>query len=444
MPNSNNTRPLQFRMPKSTNFFYGWWIVCVAVVLLTLMSLCVFRGMGVLMVVLQENFKWSRTQISFGALLSRVEGAALGPIEGFLIDKIGARKMIIIGFAIMALGFVLFSLIQSLWQFYVVFILITLGSGIGGWLAIVSVINSWFVQRRSIAMAGAMSGIHVAGFFLPIYAIAMGGNFRTTSLVIGIFILAVAVPCVKVMRNRPEDVGLVPDGVTNSGEVSQKEKDNLTNPQPKTTQDITDTGSDFTVKQALLTPVFWILTIAHVSSTVSIVTLSLHLTPRVTDMLEPVFGSRAEALTTASTVETTCSLVALPTIFIAGWLGDKISKKNMIVFFLALQGLSTVVLSLASSLSMAFVFAIMYGIAFGGRIPIITAIRGEYFGRSSFATIMGWSMLPNGILMAIAPVWAGWMYDNYGSYTVPFLTYSVFTLAGAFIMFFAKKPSVPS
>ena len=102
------------------------------------------------MVVLQENFKWSRTQISFGALLSRVEGAALGPIEGFLIDKIGARKMIIIGFAIMALGFVLFSLIQSLWQFYVVFILITLGSGIGGWLAIVSVINGWFVQRLSL------------------------------------------------------------------------------------------------------------------------------------------------------------------------------------------------------------------------------------------------------------------------------------------------------
>ena len=315
--------------------------------------------------------------------------------------------------------------------------------GIGGWLAIVSVINGWFVQRRSIAMAGAMSGIHMAGFFLPIYAIAMGGNFRTTSLVIGIFILAVAVPCVKVMRNRPEDVGLVPDGVTNGGEVGQKEKDKLTNPQPETAQDITATGSDFTVKQALLTPVFWILTIAHISSTISIVTLSLHLTPRVTDMLEPVFGSRAEALTTASTVETTCSLVALPTIFIAGWLGDKISKKNMIVFFLALQGLSTVVLSLASSLSMAFVFAIMYGIAFGGRIPIITAIRGEYFGRSSFATIMGWSMLPNGILMAIAPVWAGWMYDNYGSYTVPFLTYSVFTLAGAFIMFFAKKPSLP-
>ena len=440
MHNSNNTRHFKIQVPKFREFFYGWWIVAVAVILLTLMSLCVFRGMGVLMVVLQENFKWSRTQISFGALLSRVEGAALGPIEGVLIDKIGARKMIITGFSIMALGFVLFSLIQSLWQFYAVFILITLGSGIGGWLAIVSVINGWFVKRRSIAMAGAMSGIHVAGFFLPIYAMAMGSNFRTTSLVIGIFILSVAVPCVKIVRNRPEDMGLIPDGSNPFiGREKQKEFSQLSQ-DPKRQSDPQDLVEDFTVKQALLAPVFWILTVAHVSSTIAIVTLSLHLTPRVTDMLEPVFGSRAEALTTASTVETTCSLVALPAIFISGWLGDKISKKNLIVFFLALQGLSTIVLALANSLALAYVFAIMYGIAFGGRIPLITAIRGDYFGRSSFATIMGWSMLPNGILMAIAPVWAGWMYDNYGSYTVPFLTYSIFTLVGAFIMLFAKKP----
>ncbi|MBI51470.1 MAG: hypothetical protein CL781_09165 [Chloroflexi bacterium] len=440
MHNSNNTRHFKIQVPKFREFFYGWWIVAVAVILLTLMSLCVFRGMGVLMVVLQENFKWSRTQISFGALLSRVEGAALGPIEGVLIDKIGARKMIITGFSIMALGFVLFSLIQSLWQFYAVFILITLGSGIGGWLAIVSVINGWFVKRRSIAMAGAMSGIHVAGFFLPIYAMAMGSNFRTTSLVIGIFILSVAVPCVKIVRNRPEDMGLIPDGSNPFiGREKQKEFSQLSQ-DPKRQSDPQDLVEDFTVKQALLAPVFWILTVAHVSSTIAIVTLSLHLTPRVTDMLEPVFGSRADALTTASTVETTCSLVALPAIFISGWLGDKISKKNLIVFFLALQGLSTIVLALANSLVLAYVFAIMYGIAFGGRIPLITAIRGDYFGRSSFATIMGWSMLPNGILMAIAPVWAGWMYDNYGSYTVPFLTYSIFTLVGAFIMLFAKKP----
>ena len=101
-----------------SRIFYGWWLVGVGTFLLTLMSLSVFRGMGVMMVVLQKEFQWTRTQISIGTLLSRVEGAALGPIEGFLIDRIGARRMVLIGFIIMAFGFVLFSFIQSLYGIF--------------------------------------------------------------------------------------------------------------------------------------------------------------------------------------------------------------------------------------------------------------------------------------------------------------------------------------
>jgi MFS family permease len=99
-------------------------------------------------------------------------------------------------------------------------------------------------------------------------------------------------------------------------------------------------------------------------------------------------------------------------------------------------------LAFASGLGFAILFAILYGIAFGGRIPLMTSIRGEYFGRKAFATIMGWSMLPNGILMAIAPVWAGWMFDSYGSYTIPFVTYATLSIIGSVIMLFARKPNM--
>ena len=198
--------------PKSGGIFYGWWIVGVGVFLLTLQSLSVFRGMGVMLVVLQKEFSWSRTQISLGTLFGRVEGAALGPIEGFLVDRIGARRMILVGFAIMAVGFFLFSFIQNIWQFYAVFIIITLGSGLGGWLAIMSVINSWFKRKRSIAMAGAMSGINIAGFFLPLYAIAMESDFRMTAVILGGILLVVVVPAVKIIRNSPEEMGLLVDG----------------------------------------------------------------------------------------------------------------------------------------------------------------------------------------------------------------------------------------
>jgi hypothetical protein len=75
---------------KPGDIFHGWWLVVAGVFLLTIMSISVFRGMGVLLVVLQKEFQWSRTQISVGGLFSRVEGAALGPLEGLLIDKLGS------------------------------------------------------------------------------------------------------------------------------------------------------------------------------------------------------------------------------------------------------------------------------------------------------------------------------------------------------------------
>ena len=423
VPKNNQSESFEQRQdPKQ--FFYGWYLVAVGVFLLSISSLGVFRGMSPLMPVLQKNFGWTRTQISLSSLLTRVEGAALGPIEGFLIDRIGARKMVLIGFSIMAVGFVLFSFIQNLWQFYAVFILINLGNGIGGWLAVVTILNSWFRRKRTIAMAGAMSGILIAGIFVPPYTIALNHGFRVTVFVFGLIILAVALPCVKIIKNNPEELGLLPDGAETESDLDKSTPSKISQ----------DQEVEFTVGQALKTRVFWILTVAHVSSTISLATLSIHLMARLQDI--------GLSSTTASYIELVSSVVALPSLFVAGWLGDKVSKKYLVALFLFLQGISTIVLTVANGLPLALLFAVFYGIAFGGRIPLMTAIRGDYFGRKAFASIMGWSMLPNGILMAIAPVWAAWMFDTYGSYTVPFLSYAVINLAGALIMLVVKKPKL--
>ena len=329
VPKNNHSESLgQQSDPKQ--FFYGWYLVAVGVFLLSISSLGVFRGMSPLMPVLQNKFGWTRTQISLSSLLTMVEGAALGPIEGFLIDRIGARKMVLIGFSIMAVGFVLFSFIQSLWQFYAVFILINLGNGIGGWLAVVTILNSWFRRKRTIAMAGAMSGILIAGIFVPPYTIALNHDFRSTVFFFGLIILAVALPCVKVIKNNPEELGLVPDGVETK---SLQEKD-----APSKISE--DEEIEFTVGQALKTPVFWILTVAHVSSTISLATLSIHLMARLQDI--------GLSSTTASYIELVSSVVALPSLFVAGWLGDKVSKKYLVALFLFLQGISTIVLTVAN------------------------------------------------------------------------------------------------
>ena len=429
--------------------FYGWWLVGVASVMLTLMSLTVFQGLGTMLVALERQFGWSRTALSGAFSLARVEGAVLGPLEGVLVDRIGTRRMVLIGYVLMGLGFIWLSQIEylgglgllsrvplvptaaawlvreeSLVHFYAGFMVVTLGSGLGGWLALIAMVNNWFSRRRSFAMATAMSGIHLGGLLVPVLALGIEWvEFRGASLGIGVFLLAIIGPAAKVIRNHPEDIGLLPDGDL---AVQQREDTSVAH------EPVEDDEPDFTAMQAIRTPAFWMLTIAQVASSIAIVTLALHLVPKLTDT--------GMSLSAAGTVVLTYTVVALPTQFVSGYFADRLPKTIMIFAFLMLQGTAILIIALADSVFMAYTFAVMYGIGFGGRSPLTTAIRSDYFGRKAFATIMGLSQLPMNIGMIGAPLFAGYMFDTTGTYIVPFTTFAALTCLGAALMLFVKKP----
>ena len=103
------------------------------------------------------------------------------------------------------------SIDETLIHFYIAFLIITLGSGLGGWLAMISMVNNWFVRKRSLAIATAMSGIHIGGYL--VFALAYGVDnhgFEWTTLGIGVFLLAIIGPVSMAVRNRPEDMGAAP------------------------------------------------------------------------------------------------------------------------------------------------------------------------------------------------------------------------------------------
>jgi len=419
LPDPGKTRTRTLRSLFSTgDIFYGWWIVGVAAFLLTLMSLTVFQGLGTILVALERQFGWSRTALSGAFSLARVEGAILGPVEGLLVDRIGTQKMVLIGYILMGLGFIWLGQVKTLWVFYASFMTITLGSGLGGWLAIIALVNNWFTRKRSFAMASAMSGIHFGGLLVPLLALGIETfEFHGAATIIGVILLIAVGPAVKVIRNRPEDMGLQPDG--DSERLSESV---LTE----------DEEPDFTAGQALRTPAFWILTIMQVASSVAIVTLALHLVPKLTDM--------GMTLTGAGTVVLTYTIVALPSQFLSGYFADRLPKTLMIAIFLAIQGIAITIIAFADSVLLAYIFAVLYGIGFGGRNPLTTAIRGEYFGRKAFATIMGLSQFPMNIGMIGAPLFAGYMFDTTNSYVIPFSVFAILTFFGAFLMLFVKKP----
>ena len=406
--------------------FYGWKLVGICVFMLALMSVAVFQGLGTFLVALERQFQWSRTSLSLAFSLARGESAVLGPIEGWLIDRIGNRRMIVIGYVIMGVGFLMFSRVNSLWQFYLAFMVVTLGSGLGGWLAMISVVNNWFVRKRSLAIATAMSGVHLGGFMVWVLAYGVDNHgFRWTTLGIGVFLLAIIGPVSTAIRNRPEDIGLLPDG-RRKPQARESARDRQA--------DEYGDEPEFTARQALRTRAFWALTVVHLSSSISIVTLSIHLAPKLTDM--------GFSLSGAAVIPFVYTLVALPAQFLAGFIADRFPKQFVTFVFLMFQATGILVIALAESDVMAFLFAVLYGIGFGGRIPLLTAIRGEYFGRRAFATIMGLSQMPNNVAMIFAPLYAGLLYDTRDSYFIPFATFAVLAYLGAILMLAVKKPEL--
>ena len=186
---------------------------------MTIATVPLFHAMTVWAVALEQHFGWSRTQLGLALTLTRVEGGIMGPIEGYLTDKLGARRMVLFGLLILGVGFLLFWQVRTLWMFYLAFVVMAFGQGLGSWVPLMTTINNWFSKRRAMAMGWANVGSRF-GALLLVPAIAwaidpehnrLGWEF--TALVLGIVVLALAVPLSRLIRNRPADYNQYPDGI---------------------------------------------------------------------------------------------------------------------------------------------------------------------------------------------------------------------------------------
>ena len=410
--------------------FYGWTLVGVAAFVMVIGTVPLFQGMTAWFVVLESYFNWSRTQLSIAFSLSRVEGSIMGPISGYLIDRLGSRRMVLIGLVVAGGGFVIMSQMQNIWHFYIAFVVMSMGVGLGTWMPMMTVLNNWFVRNRSTAMALAMEGFLIGGMALvPLLAFAIDPDvsgrpgWRMTALAIGIFLVAVAFPLSRFVRNAPEPYGLFPDG----------------EPAARARQSAAASGEggsaeepDFTWQEAIRTGTFWLITMGHACSSIVIVTLTVHLGPMLDD--------RGFSLQTIGWVVGAYTGVAAVFTLIGGYVGDRLPIRLALFGFSVIQSASVVVLMLADDLWMAYLFAVLMGIGFGGRNPLTTAIRGVYFGRKAFASITGISMIPMNVMLLASPLFAGIMYDATQSYFIPMAVVAIVSLAGSSLFLFLGSP----
>ena len=391
-----------------------------------------FQGMTAWFVVLENQFGWSRTQLSGAFSLTRVEGSIMGPIGGYLIDRIGPRRMVLIGLLILGAGFLLWSRITNLWQFYLVFVVMSAGAGLGTWLPMMTVLNNWFNRRRSTAMALAMEGFSVGGVLLiPVLTWAIDPDFsnrpgwRATAAGIGLLVMVLSYPISRLIRNKPEDYGQHPDGIVPIRvHAGVREASHSASP-----------DFDYTWQEAIRTRSFWLITMGHACSSIVIVTLMVHLGPMLDD--------RGFSLQMVGWVVSTYTAVGAVFTLVGGYVGDRMPIRIAIFGFSAVQSIAVFVLLFANSIFLMFLFAVILGIGFGGRNPLTTAIRGAYFGRKAFASITGISMVPMNVLLFSSPLFAGIMFDIQGTYIVPFTVVAVVSLIGSALFLPLGAPEVP-
>jgi MFS family permease len=403
--------------------FYGWIIVIVGVVTQFFQGI-VSQGFATYLGPLNTDFGWSKAALAGPRSVTQIEGAITGPLEGFLVDKFGPRRVVAAGVFIMGLGFILFGATNSYWMFYLSSMVIALGTGLQGLLVMSVTVNNWFRRKRTISQSVMGLGYSMAGV-VGVPALVFIQNqmgWRASAYITALVIWAVGFPCAMLLRTGPEDVGSIPDGST-PDITSAKEND-------------VGDEYDFTLGEAVRTSAFWLLAFGWAIGNLGLLGAQVHLFLH----LESVGLSRA----TVSMVWMVASLSNIPARLIGGFFGDRLPKNIMHAVSMIFMAVAIYILAVADSSPLAFSYAVLFGIGWGMRTPIINAIQGEYFGRKSQGVIRGWLQTISLPIIIAAPIVAGWMADMQGTYRPTFIGMALVTLVGALLVFLATRPKPPA
>ncbi len=383
-----------------------------------------YYGFTAFFIPVAEEFEVGRGTLSLVFGLAGLEGAALGPLQGWVVDRYGPRRIMFAGIAVMGTGFLLLSYAQSIVMLFVYFIVfIAIGAGMGLMSPSFAAVANWFIRRRGAALGIAMSGIALGAVLVSLTNFLVETyDWRGAARIIAILVWVIGFPLASLMRHRPEQYGMLPDGAE----------------EPKSTPEGADPALgeiDFTAREALATSAFWLIHLFFLMGIFVRTGISVHFIPAMDD--------KGLSATTAAALLGVFGLLSIPGRFLGGLLGDLFEKRVVTAATAGVQGVAMLLFAWADGIWQITIFLVIYAAAQGGAGPLMFAIRGEYFGRRGFATIggLGSMLLVFGTIGG--PVFAGFSYDATNSYRLVFLTFAGISFISMVPMLLAKRPVPP-
>jgi len=422
-------------MQKKRKIFYGWWIVGAATILNMFAGGTFMYGFTVFFNPIRNTFGWSAAVTSVAFTLQRFEGGVLEAIAGFLVDKVGPRKLMVGGWSVVGLGFLLVSRINSLWAFYGSFLVIATGMSFSVFIVIFTAIANWFDKKRSRAMALVVTGVGISGTLVPLLALAVGElGWRETLIIVGIAAWVIGIPLSSLIRHKPGQYGYLPDG--DSPEIVN-ESESMTN--LHSTSDVAEPGLGplapyYTVKAALKTRTFWLLSTAFFFQFIGASAVMIHIVPYLESVNVPT--------TIAAMAVTGMTVFSLIGRLGFGFIGDFANKRYLIAIGISLQIVGVFILSFVhmDRIWLIIPFLLTYAPGFGATMPLRPALQADYFGIGRFGAIMGAMTLVGMVGGLASPVIAGWIFDITGSYLLAWQLFALVSVPAIPLMLLAKPP----
>ena len=416
---------------RKRGFYYGWVIVVVIGLGGFTQSAESYPILGVFLKPMTEEFGWTRTVFTGSTLLGTLMGGIVALKAGPMIDRLGARWILTISFAVLGSSLVLMAFIQALWQFYFLQIVgraLTMGVLA---LALGVVVPKWFVEKRGRAVALGGLGQRIGNAVTPLYVqyLVSQGSWRLATAVAGILMWVVSmIPIAIFLRRRPEDMGLLPDGA-DPEEARRRDEAVAAGTMSAPRQE-----TSLTRDQALRHPSFYLLVVAFSLVFVAAPALNLHMLPFMTDQ---GIGEGYAVLAVAI-----LSMCAGAGSIVTGFLSERITARRTLVGILAMMSLGFVLLLFVEHAWQAILWGIYYGLSFGGMFILQQIIFADFYGRDNVGAIRGVVWPIQMVFNASGPFIASVAYDVLGSYTVIFLIFSAAVMIASVLLLLAKPPAL--
>ena len=397
---------------------YGWYIVGVGTAL-QLTTNFVSQAFAILVVVMRDNFGWSLTAIVLAYSLRSIVGALLAPYAGIMGDRYGAKRVMLVGAAFFAGGLVLLSTITQIWQLFIYYSIVL---GIAQAMFRVNIpttVAAWFKKKLGVAVgiqqsAGGMG----ASVLAPGLTILLTQtDWQTAFMLIGTIGGALVFALLAFFHGEPADRGMRPYGIDENDKT----------PVEAFTSAVSKVRSQVFLKHARQTRAFWFLPLVHHLGCVghSIV------------MVHGVFyaTTKGVSLEAAAFIISIYSFSSVASRLMVPILADRLGAKGVMACFYFIQGAAVLMLFWTTEPWQFYIFAVVFGVGFGGEMSAFLVVNRQYFGMGPVRTVFGVQSMASGLGMALGGLVGSVIYDVFGSYNLAWIVSLVGSLGGMMAIF---------